>query len=77
MEDKEAVNTTQAGLDSLGRTASLSVKNVPLRQVITLLQVSVPMRPVMFCVGEARMPKGLLMWQVLSLRDFHLHRLLQ
>ena len=35
VEDKEAVNTTQAGLDSLGRTASLSVKNVPLRQVIT------------------------------------------
>ena len=28
VEDKEAVNTTQAGLDSLGRTASLSVKNV-------------------------------------------------
>ena len=27
VEDKEAVNTTQAGLDSLGRTASLSVKN--------------------------------------------------
>lgn len=35
VEDKEAVNTTQDGLDSLGRTASLSVKNVPLRQVIT------------------------------------------
>ena len=35
VEDKEAVNTTQAGLDSLGGTASLSVKNVPLRQVIT------------------------------------------
>lgn len=35
VEDKEAVNTTLAGLDSLGKTASLSVKNVPLRQVIT------------------------------------------
>lgn len=35
VENKEAVNTTQDGLDSLGRTASLSVKNVPLRQVIT------------------------------------------
>lgn len=35
VEDKEAVNTTLDGLDSLGRTASLSVKNVPLRQVIT------------------------------------------
>lgn len=35
VENKESVNTTQDGLDSLGRTASLSVKNVPLRQVIT------------------------------------------
>lgn len=35
VEDKEAVNTTLAGLDSLGKTASLSVKNIPLRQVIT------------------------------------------
>lgn len=35
VEDKEALNTTQEGLDSLGRTASLSVKNVPMRQVIT------------------------------------------
>lgn len=33
--DKEAVNTTQEGLDSLAGTASLSVKNVPMRQVIT------------------------------------------
>lgn len=35
VSDKEAVNTTQEGLDSLGRTAALSVKNVPMRQVIT------------------------------------------
>ena len=35
VEDKEALNTTQAGLDSLGETASRSVKNVPMRQVIT------------------------------------------
>ena len=35
VSDKEAVNTTQEGLDSLGVTASLSVKNVPMRQVIT------------------------------------------
>ena len=35
VENKDAVNTTQAGLDSLGRTASLSVKNIPMRQVIT------------------------------------------
>ncbi|MGN0350107.1 MAG: NAD(P)/FAD-dependent oxidoreductase [Roseburia sp.] len=33
--DKEGVNTTLDGLDSLGKTASLSVKNIPLRQVIT------------------------------------------
>lgn len=35
VENKEAVNTTREGLDTLGRTASLSVKNVPMRQVIT------------------------------------------
>lgn len=35
VENKDAVNTTQAGLDSLGRTTSLSVKNIPMRQVIT------------------------------------------
>ena len=35
VENKEGVNTTQAGLDSLGATCGLSVKNVPLRQVIT------------------------------------------
>lgn len=35
VEDKEAVNTTQDGLDTLSRTASLSVKNLPMRQVIT------------------------------------------
>lgn len=35
IEDKEGVNTTQKYLDSLGPTAALSVKNLPLRQVIT------------------------------------------
>ena len=35
VDNKEAVNTTQSGLDSLTRTASQSVKNVPMRQVIT------------------------------------------
>lgn len=35
IDDKEGVNTTGAGLDSLGATAAQSVKNVPLRQVIT------------------------------------------
>lgn len=35
IDNKEGVNTTLDGLDSLGKTCSLSVKNVPLRQVIT------------------------------------------
>jgi glycerol-3-phosphate dehydrogenase len=35
IEDKEAVNTTQKYLDSIGPAAARSVKNVPLRQVIT------------------------------------------
>lgn len=35
VDDKEAVNTTAAGLDSLAATAARSVKNVPMRQVIT------------------------------------------
>ncbi|MCF0127986.1 MAG: NAD(P)/FAD-dependent oxidoreductase [Pseudobutyrivibrio sp.] len=35
IDDKEGVNTTMTGLDSLGVTSALSVKNVPLRQVIT------------------------------------------
>lgn len=35
VENKESVNTTQDGLDTLARTASLSVKNIPMRQVIT------------------------------------------
>lgn len=35
VENKDALNTTQEGLDSLAGTASLSVKNVPMRQVIT------------------------------------------
>lgn len=35
VDDKEAVNTTMEGLDILSSTSSRSVKNVPLRQVIT------------------------------------------
>ncbi len=35
IDNKEGVNTTMEGLDSLGATCSQSVKNVPLRQVIT------------------------------------------
>ncbi len=35
VEGKETLNTTQAGLSSLAVTAALSVKNVPMRQVIT------------------------------------------
>ena len=34
-ENKEATNTTADGLGSLAATASLSVKNIPMRQVIT------------------------------------------
>lgn len=33
--DKEGMNTTQDGIGSLAATSALSVKNVPLRQVIT------------------------------------------
>ena len=35
IDDKEGTDTTQKYLDSLGPMAALSVKNVPLRQVIT------------------------------------------
>lgn len=35
VENKEGVNTTADGLDSLYATSALSVKNVPFRQVIT------------------------------------------
>lgn len=35
VDDKEAVNTTASGLDSLAATAARSVKNIPMRQVIT------------------------------------------
>ena len=35
IEDKEGVNTTQEGIDELINKASMYVKNVPIRQVIT------------------------------------------
>lgn len=35
IDNKEGVNTTADGLDYLGKTAALSVKDLPLRQVIT------------------------------------------
>ena len=35
VEDKESLNTTGAGLGSLAVTSAFSVKNVPMRQVIT------------------------------------------
>ena len=35
VDNKEGINTTAEGLDSLGATSAQSVKNVPLRQVIT------------------------------------------
>ncbi len=35
VDNKEGINTTAEGLGSLGATSAQSVKNVPLRQVIT------------------------------------------
>lgn len=35
IHNKEGVNTTADGLDYIGKTAALSVKDIPLRQVIT------------------------------------------
>ena len=35
IEDREGTNTTAEGLDSLAPTAARSVRNLPLRQVIT------------------------------------------
>lgn len=35
IEDKEGTNTTQAGLDELAKKAANTVKNLPMRQVIT------------------------------------------
>lgn len=35
IDDKEGINTTEDGLGSLGVTSAQSVKNVPMRQVIT------------------------------------------
>ncbi|MFQ6880400.1 MAG: NAD(P)/FAD-dependent oxidoreductase [Oscillospiraceae bacterium] len=35
IDDREGINTTAAGLDSLALTAARSVRNLPLRQVIT------------------------------------------
>ncbi len=35
IEDKEGINTTAAGLDEVISTAGASVKNIPMRQVIT------------------------------------------
>lgn len=35
VDDKESLNTTSDGLDSLAVSSALSVKNVPMRQVIT------------------------------------------
>lgn len=35
VDDKEAINTTADGLETVAAKSSLAVKNVPLRQVIT------------------------------------------
>ena len=38
IEEKEGTNTTKTGLDEVAQKAMRSVPNLPLRQVITLLQ---------------------------------------
>lgn len=59
IDDKEGINTTMEGLDSLAATASQSVKNVPLRQVITSF-AGLRAHEVKgdFVIGEAEDAKG-------------------
>lgn len=59
VEDREAVNTTQAGLDYLAKTSALSVKDVPMRQVITSFAgLRAHEDGSDFVVGEAEGAKG-------------------
>lgn len=59
IDDKEGVNTTAEGLGSLGVTCAQSVKNVPLRQVITSF-AGLRAHEVKgdFVIGEAEDAKG-------------------
>ncbi|MFR4352847.1 MAG: NAD(P)/FAD-dependent oxidoreductase [Roseburia sp.] len=59
VENKEAVNTTQSGLDLIQKTASTSVKNIPMRQVITSFAgLRAHESGGDFVIGEARDAKG-------------------
>ncbi len=59
VDDKEAVNTTASGLDSLAATAARSVKNVPMRQVITSFAgLRAHEDSDDFVIGEAKDAKG-------------------
>ncbi len=59
VENKEGVNTTMEGLDSLALTSALSVKNVPLRQVITSFAgLRAHEEKGDFVIGEAEDAKG-------------------
>lgn len=59
VDDKEAVNTTASGLDSLTATAARSVKNVPMRQVITSFAgLRAHEDSDDFVIGEAKDAKG-------------------
>lgn len=59
IDDKEGINTTADGLDSLGVTSAQSVKNVPMRQVITSF-AGLRAHEVKgdFVIGEAEDAKG-------------------
>ena len=59
VEGKEYVNTTQDGLASLAMTAGLSVKNIPMRQVITSFAgLRAHEAGDDFVIGEAKDAKG-------------------
>ena len=61
VKEKEAVNTTLEGLDQIARVSSHSVKNVPLRQVITSFAgLRAHEERDDFIIGEAPDVKGLI-----------------
>jgi glycerol-3-phosphate dehydrogenase len=61
VDDKEAVNTTADGLNFVGKVSALSVKNVPLRQVITSFAgLRAHEEGDDFVIGEAPDVKGLI-----------------
>lgn len=59
IDNKDGVNTTAAGLDSLAPTSAQSVKNVPMRQVITSFAgLRAHEAKGDFVIGEAKDAKG-------------------